>query len=273
MAPPPSAEFTAKSPPRFRCDRNRFPRRLFPTPERNRFNRKLTPLLPPGRWPFARRVLKIIRSSGSAQTTPPAPHVSHLYTFQAHGQQVALRVDAPALLPLAGRLHSCARISTASCSPSSTAELVWESDAEGSFRLGLFGQPWESGLDAETVFLQSENLLTQIFSERHADALQLHAGAVVSPGRTRLAHRGALRFRQNLPHPRVDPRRMAVALGRTNPGGTATAPAWFRWWFPVISTSRNRPSRIFSFSKTRGISPVIRLEFLSPQTAMPRPLH
>lgn len=107
--------------------------------------------------------------------------MSHLYIFQAHGRRVALRVDDPALLPLAGRLHSCARVSADSCAPSSAADLVWESDLEGSLRIGLFGEPWETGLDADSVFLQSENLLTQIFSERHADALQLHAGAVVSP--------------------------------------------------------------------------------------------
>ena len=74
-----------------------------------------------------------------------------------------------------------------------------------------------------------------------------------SPRRTRLAHRGALRFRQNLPHPRVDPRRMAVALGRTNPGGTATPRRKLVGVPPVISTSRNRPSRIFP---KPAISPV-----------------
>ncbi len=95
-------------------------------------------------------------------------------------QRATVRVDPPALLPLAWRLHSCARVASAHCDRSTPADVVWKGHEGGGYAIDLLGNHWEGGMDASSIFLQSENLLTQIFSIRHADKLQFHAGAAVS---------------------------------------------------------------------------------------------
>jgi hypothetical protein len=107
--------------------------------------------------------------------------MSVLFSYRALDAVATLRVDAPGVLSLAGNLHSCVCVSAAACDPGAPADLAWREAEGGQYAIELFGHAWGEPFAPGRLFFQSENLVTQVFSERHKESLQLHAAAVLSP--------------------------------------------------------------------------------------------
>jgi hypothetical protein len=99
------------------------------------------------------------------------------YTFAAHGQEVTLLVKSERLRLLARDLHSCAQVRNPT--EGASADIVWE---EEEFRISLNGEPWGIEETEAALFLQSENLVTQLLLSRFPNWTQIHAAGVVSPG-------------------------------------------------------------------------------------------
>ncbi len=98
------------------------------------------------------------------------------YTFAAHGQEVTLLVKSDRLRPLANDLHSCARVyNSFDCR---LPDLVWE---EEGFRISLHGTPWGIEETEAALFLQTENLITQLLLAQFPNWTQIHAAGVVTP--------------------------------------------------------------------------------------------
>jgi hypothetical protein len=105
-----------------------------------------------------------------------------LFTYQALDATVRLKVCDPALLPVARDLHSVSCRSVRECTESQLADLVWEKPVvKGHYGITLQGQPWEGDLSLADLFIQSENLITQLFLQQIKHAMQIHAAAVVAP--------------------------------------------------------------------------------------------
>jgi hypothetical protein len=102
--------------------------------------------------------------------------LSAIYTFEALEKRLRLRVVPPELRGLAADLHSCIQI------PALEAEgiphLEWRDSREGKYAIWLRGEPWGEDFTPDQLFLQSENLLTQLFLTEFPEATQLHAAAV-----------------------------------------------------------------------------------------------
>ena len=105
-----------------------------------------------------------------------------LFTYQALDATVRLKVCDPALLPVARDLHSVSCRSVRECTEAQLADLVWEKPVvKGHYGITLQGQPWEGDLSLADLFIQSENLVTQLFLQQIKHAMQIHAAAVVAP--------------------------------------------------------------------------------------------
>jgi hypothetical protein len=107
--------------------------------------------------------------------------LSTLFRYRIQDQNAALRVDADELLEAARALHSVCCHSRAEVSSEEPADLVWTRGGGDGFQIVLKGEIWENAMPLDDLFFQSENLLTQIFSEKLNHLLQLHAGTVQSP--------------------------------------------------------------------------------------------
>jgi len=107
--------------------------------------------------------------------------VSRLFIYSIQKIDLHLRVDAPALLPLANALHSSCCRETIDCPPETFAEIIWNLDASGRPLLTLVGQADETVVTEAILFFLSEHRLTQLFAERLQHLLQLHAATVVDP--------------------------------------------------------------------------------------------
>jgi hypothetical protein len=107
--------------------------------------------------------------------------LSALFTFRALDAEVTFRVDDPDLIPLATDLHSCACAGRVSCTEGHPADLAWKGCSKP--QVWIAGEPWAEGLTLDNLFLQSENLITQLLLQKLPEYLQIHAGAVAQDGK------------------------------------------------------------------------------------------
>jgi hypothetical protein len=107
--------------------------------------------------------------------------LSALFTFRAQEAEVTFRVDDPELIPLASKLHSCACVGCAPCEHGHPADLAW--GGAGNYEIWIAGELWAAELTRENLFLQSENLVTQMLLRKLPGFLQIHAGAVARAGK------------------------------------------------------------------------------------------
>ncbi len=107
--------------------------------------------------------------------------MSRLFIYSIQDVTLRLRVDNPALLPLAGALHSSCCRDSHDCTADTFAEIIWAMDGSGQHLLTLAGQGDAAVVTEAILFFLSEHRLTQLFAERLQDLLQLHAATVVDP--------------------------------------------------------------------------------------------
>lgn len=99
--------------------------------------------------------------------------------FEVQGQNVELKVHASELLPLAKKLHSAAQEPDSEIS--NDQDLEWIPAGGSNYLIHLKGSPWESPMPESDLFLQSENLVNQLFREKLGNLAQIHAGCITSP--------------------------------------------------------------------------------------------
>lgn len=107
--------------------------------------------------------------------------MSRLFSYTIQDITLHLRVDAPALLPLAGCLHSSSCRGSQECPHDTAAEIIWSTDTTGQTILEIEGQSEASTVTEAILFFLSEHRLTQLFAERLQQLLQLHAATIVDP--------------------------------------------------------------------------------------------
>lgn len=107
--------------------------------------------------------------------------MSQLFTYSIRGVDLRLRVDSPALLAQAERLHSCSCSRREECTADTPAELAWQIDTKGHHQLFFDGVKDPTPYPLASLYFLSEHRLTQLFAERLPHYLQLHAAGVIDP--------------------------------------------------------------------------------------------
>lgn len=99
--------------------------------------------------------------------------------FEALGQRVSLRLANERLQAAAQDLHSSIQVQTGLVT--NEPDIAWHDAGPDRCRIWLSGQLWADNLSLDDAFIQTENLVTQLFLSRLPHYLHLHAAAVVHP--------------------------------------------------------------------------------------------